>query len=125
MEHIQNRMASTPKPHTFDQRSWKAIKDFVGIYNIDMDYTKIGKLTKKKLSNAYFKHGKLSRRPFETEFQYIITYDEYGRMKEADTYRGAQNISNKEWKKFFLKQVAQGNKNRRLYEALSKNLKGM
>lgn len=72
MEHIQNRMASTPKPHTFDQRSWKAIKDFVGIYNIDMDYTKIGKLTKKKLSNAYFKHGKLSRRPFETEFQYGV-----------------------------------------------------
>ena len=27
--------------HTFDQVSWRLIKEFVGIYGINMDYTKI------------------------------------------------------------------------------------
>ena len=108
--------------HTFDQRSWALIKDFAGIYGIKMDYTKISKLSKKKLSNVYFKVGKLSREPFETSVQYVITYDECGRMQPAASWRGIRNLSQKEWKNLILTRISQGYKNKKLYEAIAKLL---
>ena len=43
-------MATAQSSHMFDQASWRIIKEFVGIYGVKMDYTKITKLSRDKLS---------------------------------------------------------------------------
>ena len=105
--------------HTFDQASWRIIKEFVGIYGIKMDYTKIGKLSQKKLTEIYFKHAKLSQKPFKRSFQYDIKYDENGKMS-AHVYRGYDVTTNKDRKALILKKSAQGYKNKKFYVELSK-----
>lgn len=104
--------------HTFDGRSWSLIKDFVGIYGIRMNYKKISKIPNKKLYNACIKSAKLQRKHFEHSFQYVIKFDEYGKM-HSEVCRGLYNISNKEKNNIILKKIAQGHKNKKLYQALS------
>ena len=109
-------MATSVDPHMFDQRSWRIIKDFVGIYNIKMDYTKITKLSRDKLSKAYFVAGKQPRP--ETSILVPIQYDIMG-----NAYTDVQILKNKsasEWKALILKRVAQGYKNRQFYETVAK-----
>lgn len=107
--------------HTFDQCSWRRIKEFLGIYDIDMDYTKIAKLSRSTLSDAYFKGGKLSRKPFRTSFQYVLKFDEYGRYEvQADVFSGMRMMPENAWKALILKHVAQGYKNRKFYETLAR-----
>lgn len=112
---------ATSLHHAFDGRSWRIIKEFVGIYGIKMDYTKIAKLSRKKLSNIYFIHAKLSRKPFEESVKYVIKYDEYGKMHEI-VGRGVRNMTAEEWISIILKRTAQGYKNKLFYEELSKAL---
>ena len=110
--------------HTFDQRSWRIIKDFVGIYNIKMDYTKITKLSKDKISKAYFEHAKLPMEPFEVSIVYRAKYNQNGKIISLapDTPSGTRPFdkSIKEWKALILKKAAQGYKNREFYEAVAK-----
>ena len=110
--------------HTFDQRSWRIIKDFVGIYDIKMDYTKITKLSKDKISKAYFEHAKLPIEPFEVSIVYRAKYNQNGKIISLapDTPSGTRPFdkSIKEWKALILKKAAQGYKNREFYEALAK-----
>ncbi len=113
-------MSTTPKGyHTFDGRSWSLIKNFVGIYDIQMNYKKISKISNKKLYNACIKTAKLHRKHFEHSVQYVIKYDEYGKM-HSEVCRGLYNKSNKEKNNIILKKIAQGHKNKQLYQALSK-----
>lgn len=114
-------------PHMFDQRSWRLIKDFAGIYGIKMDYTKIKNLSRDKLSKAYFEDANLSLEAFGYSIQKKLIYDKYGfrirtsipppHVTSTQNYLGK---SAKEWKVCILTHVAQGYKNRELYEALAK-----
>ena len=116
-------MATAQSSHMFDQRSWRIIKEFVGIYGIKMDYTKITKLSRDKLSNAYFKEGKL---PLITvQVSWSITFDASGNstwseeaFKQIDTTKSQTTA--KEWKATILKRAAQGHKNRQFYEAVAR-----
>jgi hypothetical protein len=110
--------------HTFDGRSWRIIKEFTGIYGVKMNYSKIAKLSRDKLSNAYFEEAKLSLDPFDLSIVYLCKYNKKGEIisLNPDTPRGTRpfNKSAKEWKALILKRVAQGYKNRQFYEALAK-----
>jgi len=128
-------MAAAVPLHTFDQRSWRIIKDFVGIYNIKMDYTKITKLSKDKISKAYFEHAELPIKPFEVSIVYRAKYNRNGKIISLtpDTPSGTRPFvpsgtrpfdkGIKEWKAIILKKAAQGYKNRKFYEALAKMVK--
>ena len=117
-------MATAQSSHRFDQRSWRIIKDFIGIYGIKMDYTKITKLSKDKISKAYFEHAKLPIEPFEVSIVYRAKYNQNGKIISLapDTPSGTRPFdkSIKEWKALILKKAAQGYKNREFYEAVAK-----
>ena len=110
--------------HTFDGRSWRIIKEFTSIYGVKMNYTKITKLSKDKISKAYFDHAKLPMEPFEVSIVYRAKYNQNGKIISLapDTPSGTRPFdkSNKEWKALILKKAAQGYKNRQFYEALAK-----
>lgn len=110
--------------HTFDQRSWRLIKDFGGIYGIKMDYTKITKLSKDKITKAYFDVAKLPLEPFEISIVYRAKYNQNGKIISLapDTPCGTRPFDKgvQEWKTLILKKAAQGYKNREFYEALAK-----
>ncbi len=110
--------------HKFDQASWRIIKEFVGIYGVKMDYSKIAKLSRDKLSNAYFKEGKL---PLITvQVSWSVNYDASGNsMWGEEAFKqlvATKSQTVKEWKATILKRAAQGHKNRQFYEALAKIL---
>lgn len=116
-------MATAQTSHMFDQRSWRIIKEFVGIYGIKMDYSKITKLSRDKLSKAYFVAGKQPR--LEASILIPIQYDIMGNGYTSDTTdtmlnRALRRKSASEWKALILKWVAQGYKNRQFYEAVAK-----
>jgi hypothetical protein len=116
-------MATAQSSHRFDQASWRVIKEFVGIYGIKMDYTKITKLSRDKLSKAYFVAGKQPRP--ETSILVPIQYDMMGNAYVDVTtkikwYRTLNTKSASEWKALILKRAAQGYKNRQFYEAVAK-----
>jgi hypothetical protein len=110
--------------HTFDQASWRVIKEFVGIYGVKLNYAKIKNLSRNKLSDAYFKEGKL---PLITvQVSWSVTFDASGNstwseeaFKQIDTTKSQKGA---EWKATILKRAAQGYKNRQFYEALAKML---
>ena len=109
--------------HMFDQRSWRIIKEFTGIYGVKMDYTKIAKLSRDKLSKAYFVAGKQPRP--ETSILVPIQYDIMGNAYTSHTTdkmlnQALRRKSASEWKALILKWVAQGYKNRQFYEAVAK-----
>ena len=109
--------------HTFDGRSWRIIKEFTGIYGVKMDYTKITKLSRDKLSKAYFVAGKQPRS--ESSILVPIQYDIMGNAYTSHTTdkmlnRALKRKSASEWKALILKWVAQGYKNRQFYEAVAK-----
>ena len=110
--------------HTFDGRSWRIIKEFTGIYGVKMNYSKIAKLSRDKLSNAYFEEAKLSLDPFDLSIAYLCKYNKKGEIisLDPDTPRGTRpfNKTAKQWKALILKRVAQGYKNRQFYEAVAK-----
>jgi len=115
-------MATAQSSRRFDQASWRVIKEFVGIYGVKMDYTKIAKLSRDKLSNAYFKEGKL---PLLTvQVSWSVNFDASGNSmwgKEAFKQIDAtKSQTAKEWKATILKRAAQGYKNRQFYEAVAK-----
>ena len=116
-------MATLP-PYTFDQRSWRIIKEFTGIYGVKMDYTKIAKLSKDKISKAYFEHAELPIKPFEVSIVYRAKYNRNGKIISLapDTPSGTRPFDKgiKEWKAIILKKAAQGYKNREFYEELAK-----
>ena len=110
-------------PHTFDGRSWRIIKEFTGIYGVKMDYTKITKLSRDKLSKAYFVAGKQPRP--EASILVTIQYDIMGNAYTSHKTdkmlnRALRRKSASEWKALILKWVAQGYKNRQFYEAVAK-----
>lgn len=116
-------MASTLS-HAFDGRSWRIIKEFAGIYGVKMNYSKIAKLSRNKLSNAYFEEAKLSLDQFDLSIAFLCKYNKKGEIisLNPDTPCGTRpfNKSAKQWKTLILKRVAQGYKNRQFYEALAK-----
>ena len=83
------------KPHMFDQCAWRLIKEFIGIYGIKMNYTKIKNLSRAKLSKAC-------------------------EIVEHLSYFGDCSMLVKQWKRTILKKVAEGYKNRQFYEELAK-----
>lgn len=108
-------------PHTFDQRSWRIIKGFVGIYGIKMDYSKIAKLSRENLSKAYFKIGNLP--VLKVSITLNIVHDLYGNPRYEENINhlpAVQPKTAKEWKATILKRAAQGYKNRQFYEAVAK-----
>lgn len=110
--------------HTFDQASWRVIKEFVGIYGVKLNYAKIKNLSRDKLSNAYFKEGKL---PLITvKVSWSVTFDASGISRvDKEAFKQLETTKSqtaKEWKATILKRVAQGYKNRQFYEALAKML---
>jgi hypothetical protein len=111
-------------PHTFDGRSWRIIKEFTGIYGVKMNYTKITKLSRDKLSKAYFEHAKLPIEPFEVLIVYRAKYNQNGKIISLapDTPSETRPFDKgcDEWKSLILKKAAQGYKNRQFYEALAK-----
>lgn len=110
--------------HTFDGRSWRIIKEFTGIYGVKMNYSKITKLSREKLSNAYFEEAKLSLDPFDLSIAFLCKYNKKGEIisLNPDTPCGTRpfNKTAKQWKALILKRVAQGYKNRQFYEAVAK-----
>jgi hypothetical protein len=114
-------------PHIFDQRSWRLIKDFAGIYGIKMAYTKIKNLSRDKLSKAYFEDAKLTLEAFGFSFKQQLMYDRYGyrittsmpppHLTSMQNYLGK---SAKEWKVCILSHVGRGYKNKEFYEAVAK-----
>ena len=110
-------MATAQSSHRFDQRSWRIIKEFIGIYGIKMDYTKITKLSRDKLSNAYFKVCKFPTPKVSVTI--TIIHDCNG--NPSYQYLPAiQPKTAKQWKALILKRVAQGYKNRQFYETVAK-----
>ena len=112
-------MATTQSPQKFDQRSWRIIKEFSGIYGIKMDYTNIIKLSRDKLSNVYFK---ISKFPIsKVSVTITITYDCNGKPDIQENLTSLLQLkSTKEWKAIILKRIAKGYKNKKLYEELAK-----
>jgi len=117
-------MAAALNPHTFDGRSWRIIKEFTGIYGIKMNYTNIAKLSKDKITKAYFQDAKLPIEPFEVSIVYRAKYNHGGKIVSLapDTPCGTRPFDKgiTEWKALILKKAAQGYKNRQFYEALAK-----
>ena len=125
-------MATALSPHMFDQRSWRLIKEFTGIYGIKMNYSKIAKLSKDKITKAYFQVAKLPIKPFEVSIVYRAKYNQNGKIISLapDTPSGTRPFvpsgtrpfdkGIKEWKAIILKKAAQGYKNRQFYEELAK-----
>ena len=76
-----------------------------------MDYTKITKLSKDKISKAYFEHAKLPIEPFEVSIVYRAKYNQNGKIISLapDTPSGTRPFdkSIKEWKALILKKAAQ------------------
>tara|TARA_B100000459_G_scaffold82305_1_gene46028 strand:- start:84 stop:797 length:714 start_codon:yes stop_codon:yes gene_type:complete len=110
--------------HTFDQASWRVIREFAGIYGVKLNYAKIKNLSRDKLSDAYFKEGKL---PLITvQVSWSVNFDASGNStwgKEAfKQLEATKSQTAKEWKATILKRAAQGYKNRQFYEALAKML---
>jgi len=89
-----------------------------------MDYTKIAKLSKDKISKAYFQDAKLPIESFEVSIVYRAKYNQNGKIISLapDTPSGTQPFDKgmKEWKDLILKKAAQGYKNRQFYEELAK-----
>lgn len=115
---------ASPLSHKFDQASWRVIKEFTGIYGVKMDYGKIKNLSRDKLSDAYFKEGKL---PLLTvEVSWTVKFDASGNsMWESDAFKqieATKSQTAKEWKATILKRASQGYKNRQFYEAVAKAL---
>lgn len=79
--------------HTFDQRSWRLIKDFAGIYGVKMDYSKIKTLTTSTISEV-MKYGR--------------RYSKNGYINRTDA-----------WKNFLLKKLSKGRKSRQFYEEIA------
>lgn len=118
-------MATAQSSHTFDQRSWRIIKEFAGIYCIQMDYRKIAKLPCNKLSKAYFGHGNIPL--FEEKVSLTAKFNAFGKLiwspDHARNHRAAFAPKGaKEWKALILRRAAQGYKNRQFYEAVAKML---
>ena len=109
-------------PHMFDLCSWRLIKDFAGIYNIKMDYSKIKKLSRDKLSKAYFEDGKQPL--ISVEISWSVNFDAFGNSTwSSDAFEQIEATKShgvKEWKALILKMAAQGYKSREFYEALQK-----
>jgi len=100
------------------------IKEFVGIYGVKMNYGNIKNLSRDKLSDAYFKEGKL---PLLTvEVSWTVKFDASGNsMWEDNAFEqitATRTQKAKEWKATILKRAAQGYKNRQFYEAVAKAL---
>ena len=110
-------MATAQSSHMFDQASWRIIKEFTGIYGVKMDYSKIAKLSRDKLSNAYFKVGKFPTPKVSVTI--TIIHDCNGNPSYQHL-PAIQPKTAKQWKALILKQVAQGYKNRQFYEAVAK-----
>jgi hypothetical protein len=108
--------------HTFDQCSWRVIKEFAGIYNINMDYTKVAKIPRDKFSNVYFNICKFPTPKVSVTI--MVTYDHNGTpwrcTEDLNRLPTLKRHSAKEWKAIILKRMAQGYKNKQLYEKLAK-----
>ena len=106
----------------FGQQPWRLIKEFCGIYGIKMDYTKVSRLSKDKLSKAYFQDAKLSLEPFEVSITYRGKDNKHGKIisltPEGDK-RQPMNKASNEGKALILKNASHGYKNRHIYESLA------
>ena len=93
------------------QAAWFVVKEFLGLYNIKMDYDRIKKsLTKKQIANAYFMVAK------QPPIRFAVRFDWLGNMVKVGKF------SNEEWIAIILKRVAKGYKNREFYEELQEIL---
>lgn len=87
--------------HTFDQASWRTIKEFAGIYGVKMDYQVVSKLCASDIQDAMMWSGQID-----------ILFIERTR-RHRNYYRKPTD-----WKALLLKKAAMGLKNRVLYEEL-------
>lgn len=97
MDSNNNTLTNQHPKHRFAQQSWRLIREYAGIYGVDMDYSKIEKLTTTTLSSVMKYGNKFSNNP-------------YFRQCSA-------------WKKFLLKKISSGYKSRQFYEELSEIIK--
>ena len=100
-----------PQKHRLSQAAWFVVKEFLGVYNIKMDYSRIKKsLTKKQIANAYFI---VAKQPL---IRFSIRFDWLGNMVKVGKF------TNEEWISIILKRAAKGYKNREFYEELQEIL---
>lgn len=92
-----NTLTKQHPKHRFAQQPWRLIRDYAGIYGVDMDYSKIEKLGATALSCA---------------------------MNYGNTFSNNRNLKDcGAWKKFLLKKISNGYKSRQFYQELSEIIK--
>lgn len=88
--------------HRFDQRSWRTILEFCGIYGVTLDYSKISKLYTTDIEDAIRWSEVMGPFVMQTSKQHYHYYNQTSTM----------------WKTFLLKKIANGYKNIQLYQEL-------
>ena len=97
-------------PYEFNTDVWSIIKDFIGLYNIKMDYHKIkSKVKKKDIIDAYFG---VAKQPL---FRMEIILNRWGEPEKLP-----KCPNGKMWVDLVLKRAALGYKNKEFYEELSR-----
>jgi len=97
-------MAST-KEHKFAQAPWRIIREFVGIYGVKMDYSRITHIPVSTIEDVMRKSRIINPFVLATMGQ----DDKYFRRPKA-------------WKSFLLKQISRGYKNDEFYKVLSSHI---
>jgi len=94
---------SAPQNHKFAQAAWLIIREFAGIYGVEMDYSKFGTLSVSTIEGAI----NYSKIPI------LIG----GARRESKYFRHP-----KAWKSFLLKRVSSGYKSRKFYEEIAQRI---
>ena len=99
-----------PQKHHLSQAAWFVVKEFLGVYNIKMDYSRIKSLNKKQIANAYFIVAKQPLIRFSVRVNWL-----------GNTVK-VRKFSCEKWISIILKRAAKGYKNRQFYEHLQEIL---
>ena len=96
---------SAPQSHKFAQAPWIIIREFAGIYGVEMDYSKFGTLSVSTIEDA-INYSKI-----------IDPILMGGTRRDSKYFRHP-----KAWKSFLLKRISSGYKSRQFYEEIAQRM---
>jgi len=94
---------SAPQSHKFAQAAWLIIREFAGIYGVEMDYSKFGTLSVSTIEDA-------------------INYSKIPILMGSTRRESKYFRHPKAWKSFLLKRVSSGYKSRKFYEEIAQRI---
>ena len=94
---------SAPQSHKFAQAPWLIIREFAGIYGVEMDYSKFGTLSVNTIEDA-------------------INYSKIPILMGGARRNSKYFRRPKAWKSFLLKRISSGYKSRQFYEEIAQRM---